>query len=55
MMPPTDVEPTHPDRSLLSDDGITKRLARQPDPWANLSRHARSHCGPQRRLDRLRA
>lgn len=34
---------------------LPKRLARQPDPWMRMSRHARSLAGPQRRLAKLRA
>lgn len=41
------------DRFTIRD--LPKRLAHQPDPWANMSRHARSLSGPQRRLERLRA
>jgi bifunctional non-homologous end joining protein LigD len=44
----------------LRADGFTirdlpKRLAGQSDPWANMSRHARSLTGPLRRLANLRA
>lgn len=41
------------DRFTIRD--IPKRLAGQPDPWANMSRHARSLTGPLRRLATLRA
>ncbi|OBH49084.1 ATP-dependent DNA ligase [Mycobacterium mantenii] len=36
------------DRFTIRD--ISKRLAGQPDPWANMSRHARSLTGPMKRL-----
>lgn len=41
------------DRFSIRD--VPKRLAGQPDPWANMSRHARSLTGPLRRLAKLRA
>lgn len=41
------------DRFTIRD--VPKRLAGQPDPWAHMSRHARSLAGPMRRLARLRA
>lgn len=41
------------DRFTIRD--LPKRLAGQPDPWANMSRHARSLVGPLRRLAKLRA
>lgn len=41
------------DRFTIRD--VPKRLAGQPDPWAHMSRHARSLAGPLRRLARLRA
>lgn len=41
------------DRFTVRD--IPGRLAHQPDPWAHMSRHARSLAGPRRRLARLRA
>jgi bifunctional non-homologous end joining protein LigD len=41
------------DRFTIRD--ISKRLAGQPDPWANMSRHARSLTGPIKRLATLRA
>lgn len=34
---------------------IPKRLAGQRDPWADMSRHARSLSGPLQRLAKLRA
>jgi bifunctional non-homologous end joining protein LigD len=42
-----------PDRFTIRD--LPKRLAGQRDPWANMSRHARSLSGPQKRLAKLRA
>jgi bifunctional non-homologous end joining protein LigD len=44
----------------LRADGFTirdlpKRIAGQGDPWANMSRHARSLNGPRQRLAKLRA
>jgi bifunctional non-homologous end joining protein LigD len=41
------------DRFTIRD--IAKRLAGQPDPWADMYRHARSLAGPARRLAKLRA
>ncbi|MCV7103844.1 non-homologous end-joining DNA ligase [Mycobacterium palustre] len=41
------------DRFTIRD--MTKRLAGQPDPWADMYRHARSLAGPTRRLAKLRA
>jgi bifunctional non-homologous end joining protein LigD len=41
------------DRFTIRD--IPKRLARQGDPWADMSRHARMLTGPLRRLAKLRA
>jgi bifunctional non-homologous end joining protein LigD len=41
------------DRFTIRD--IPKRLAEQPDPWADMRRHARSLTGPLRRLANLRA
>ncbi|HTX93783.1 MAG TPA: non-homologous end-joining DNA ligase [Mycobacterium sp.] len=41
------------DRFTIRD--VPKRLAGQSDPWANMSRHARSLSGPLQRLTRLRA
>ena len=41
------------DRFTIRD--LPKRLAGQRDPWANMSRHARSLTGPLERLARLRA
>jgi bifunctional non-homologous end joining protein LigD len=41
------------DRFTLRD--IPKRLAGQSDPWAGMSRHARSLAGPIKRLAKLRA
>lgn len=41
------------DRFTIRD--VPKRLAGQPDPWAHMSRHARSLHGPLRRLAKLRA
>ncbi|OBG27225.1 non-homologous end-joining DNA ligase [Mycobacterium sp. 852002-51057_SCH5723018] len=41
------------DRFTIRD--IAKRLAKQPDPWADMYRHARSLAGPARRLAKLRA
>jgi bifunctional non-homologous end joining protein LigD len=41
------------DRFTVRD--VPKRLAGQPDPWADMSRHARSLTGPLRRLAKLRA
>lgn len=41
------------DRFTIRD--LPKRLAGQRDPWADMSRHARSLAGPLRRLARLRA
>ena len=41
------------DRFTMRD--VPKRLAGQRDPWADMSRHARSLTGPLRRLARLRA
>ena len=40
------------DRFTIRD--VPKRLAGQPDPWADMSQHARSLTGPLRRLARLR-
>jgi bifunctional non-homologous end joining protein LigD len=34
---------------------VPKRLAGQPDPWAEMSRRSRSLSGPRKRLDKLRA
>ncbi|MBV8785948.1 MAG: non-homologous end-joining DNA ligase [Mycobacterium sp.] len=42
-----------PDRFTIGD--LPKRLAGQRDPWANMSRHARSLAGPRDRLAKLRA
>jgi len=42
-----------PDRFTIRD--LPKRLAAQHDPWANMSRHARSLTGPRDRLAKLRA
>jgi bifunctional non-homologous end joining protein LigD len=42
-----------PDRFTIRD--LPKRLAGQRDPWANMSRHARSLAGPRDRLAKLRA
>lgn len=42
-----------PDRFTIRD--LPKRLAGQRDPWANMSRHARSLAGPLDRLAKLRA
>lgn len=41
------------DRFTVRD--VPKRLAGQPDPWADMSRHARSLSGPCERLAKLRA
>ena len=41
------------DRFTLRD--IPKRLAGQRDPWADMSRHARSLAGPMKRVAKLRA
>jgi bifunctional non-homologous end joining protein LigD len=41
------------DRFTIRD--LPKRLAGQRDPWANMSRHARSLSGPRERLAKLRA
>jgi bifunctional non-homologous end joining protein LigD len=41
------------DRFTIRD--LPKRLAGQPDPWADMSRHARSLSGPRERLAKLRA
>ncbi len=41
------------DRFTIRD--VPKRLAGQRDPWADLSRHARSLTGPAQRLAKLRA
>lgn len=41
------------DRFTIRD--LPKRLAGQRDPWADMSRHARSLTGPRQRLARLRA
>ena len=41
------------DRFTIRD--IPKRLAGQGDPWADMSRHARTLTGPLRRLAKLRA
>lgn len=41
------------DRFSIRD--VPKRLAGQPDPWADMSRHARSLRGPLQRLAKLRA
>ncbi len=41
------------DRFTIRD--VRKRLAGQPDPWADMYRHARSLTGPARRLAKLRA
>lgn len=41
------------DRFTICD--IPKRLAGQRDPWADISRHARSLTGPLQRLAKLRA
>jgi bifunctional non-homologous end joining protein LigD len=41
------------DRFTIRD--IPKRLAGQRDPWADMSRHARSLTGPAQRLAKLRA
>jgi bifunctional non-homologous end joining protein LigD len=42
-----------PDRFTLRD--VPKRLARQPDPWADMNRHARSLTGPAQRLAKFHA
>jgi bifunctional non-homologous end joining protein LigD len=41
-----------PDRFTLRD--IPKRIAGQRDPWADMSRHARSLTRPIQRLSKLR-
>ena len=41
------------DRFTIRD--IPKRLAELGDPWAGMSRHARTLTGPLRRLAKLRA
>jgi bifunctional non-homologous end joining protein LigD len=41
------------DRFSIRD--LPKRLAGQRDPWAGMSRHARSLSGPAKRLAKLRA
>jgi bifunctional non-homologous end joining protein LigD len=41
------------DRFTIRD--LPKRLAGQRDPWADMSRHARSLSGPAQRLAKLRA
>ncbi len=42
-----------PDRFTVRN--VPNRLARQPDPWAGMNRHARSLTGPIRRLAKLHA
>jgi bifunctional non-homologous end joining protein LigD len=48
-----DTRGLRPDRFTLRD--VPKRLAEQPDPWADMYRHARALTGPQQRLAKLRA
>lgn len=43
----------HPDRFTVRD--IPQRLAGQPDPWADMARHARSLTRPRQRVAKLHA